>query len=340
MKTFCLLLLLNIICLIVGTYYSMFHSSGLLTDKVDLPAIISNTTLFKDSATQKKTDLSQGALNNPASNAVKTAQNEGQPNTEKPMQPESRIEISNHGNSISIKSTESIPLAKNKTLNQSVENKTQILNNATPKTHEPVKAIAENPKTVTELPAKLPDTKPAHVQEKPVDKKTQVAANTVEKAKIPAKKQPECVEIGPFEISEVAQAKQLLSPLPLSTKIVQNSKLIPFGAFWVFVLKPTDEGAKNKLVSQLQAKELDFFLTKLDKTNQDVYSLGVFKSSDLAEKFQNNLKTQGLDAKLDRKQRNVIYIRLINIPDGMKSKYAAIRNKYPNATINTRCKAW
>ena len=146
-----------------------------------------------------------------------------------------------------------------------------------------------------------------------------------------------CVEIGPIQAGELSHIKQLLGGLPSDAEMMQINKVGVTGPFLVYVPKPTNTTTQSQLVAILKNKQIDFFSTKIAKTEQEVFSLGVFNSPTLAEKFQQQMQTHGLDARLERKQQLDLFIRVLNAPASIASQCAAIRARYPKITINMRC---
>lgn len=103
-----------------------------------------------------------------------------------------------------------------------------------------------------------------------------------------------CLEWGEFSGADLAHASESLSALKLGPSLSQREVEHSIG-YWVYI-PPTKKHAElnAKLAKLRKIGVKDYFVVQEKGKWQDAISLGIFKTSDVAQRFLERLKSKGI----------------------------------------------
>lgn len=127
-----------------------------------------------------------------------------------------------------------------------------------------------------------------------------------------------CLEWGEFSGSDLTHAKDNLAALKLGDRLTQRQLEHTIG-YWVYLPPAKTHAETSKRIAQIKKIGVKQYFVVQEKGKwHNAISLGVFKSTDLAQKFLAHLKAQGIKSAAagERKTRLKFTVFVLKNPDG------------------------
>jgi hypothetical protein len=162
-----------------------------------------------------------------------------------------------------------------------------------------------------------------------------VAIPLVTKPAAPPKK-ANCAEWGEFSGEDLVHAQEALATLKLGDSLSQRSVEQDHG-YWVYIPPVKKRAQAEKKVAQLKALGIkDYFVMQEKGKWLNTISLGVFKSSEAAQKYLESLRAKGVrSAKLgERKSKLKFTVFMIkDIDAGTQDKLGVLQKSFPDSEL-------
>lgn len=155
-------------------------------------------------------------------------------------------------------------------------------------------------------------------------------------ATAPAPKKANCAEWGEFSGEDLVHAQEALATLKLGDSLSQRSVEQDHG-YWVYIPPVKKRAQAEKKVAQLKALGIkDYFVMQEKGKWLNAISLGVFKSSEAAQKYLESLRAKGVrSAKLgERKSKLKFTVFMIKDVDaGTQDKLGVLKKGFPDSEL-------
>lgn len=152
---------------------------------------------------------------------------------------------------------------------------------------------------------------------------------------------PACLEWGEFSGTDLARATAALTALQLGDKLSQRQVEYTIG-YWVYIPPLADKNALNQKIAQLKARGIKEYFIVLEAGQWlNAISLGVFKTQEAAQKFQDELHAKGVrDAQNGERASKLkaTIFRLNGVDDTIGAKLAAMQKDFAGSELkNVTC---
>jgi len=145
-----------------------------------------------------------------------------------------------------------------------------------------------------------------------------------------------CLELGAFNLGEVARVQQLLEPLALGAKLSQR-RAEEIASYWVFMPPQGNRQAANRKSAELKKLGVeDFFVLQEDPKLRFAISLGIFKTEEAAQARLAELRTKGVrTARVAPRETPVqkVYFTVREVPEALASRLNELRQRLPGSEL-------
>ena len=150
-----------------------------------------------------------------------------------------------------------------------------------------------------------------------------------------------CFEWGDFSGADLTRAAAALSALQLGDKLSQRQVEHTIG-YWVYIPPLVDKTALNQKVVQLKARGIkEYFIVQEAGQWLNAISLGVFKTQEAAQKFQDELRAKGVrSAQLGERasKLKMTIFKLNGVDDSIGAKLVAMQKDFAGSELkNVPC---
>jgi len=126
-----------------------------------------------------------------------------------------------------------------------------------------------------------------------------------------------CLEWGEFSGADLGSARERLAGLKLGSQLTQREVEHSIG-YWVYIPPPKTHAELDAKIAQLKKLGIkEFFVVQEKGKWHDAISLNIFKTEDVAKKFLDHLKSQGVKSAVmgERQTRLKFTVFSITNPD-------------------------
>ena len=145
-----------------------------------------------------------------------------------------------------------------------------------------------------------------------------------------------CLELGAFNLGEVARVQQLLEPLALGAKLSQR-RAEEIASYWVFMPPQGSRQAANRKSAELKKLGVeDFFVLQEDPKSRFAISLGIFKTEEAAQARLAELRKKGVrTARVAPRETPVqkVYFTVREVPEALASRLNELRQRLPGSEL-------
>ena len=145
-----------------------------------------------------------------------------------------------------------------------------------------------------------------------------------------------CLELGAFNLGEVARVQQLLEPLALGAKLSQR-RAEEIASYWVFMPPQGSRQAANRKSAELKKLGVeDFFVLQEDPKSRFAISLGIFKTEEAAQARLAELRKKGVrTARVGPRETQVqkVYFTVREVPEALASRLNELRQRLPGSEL-------
>jgi len=145
-----------------------------------------------------------------------------------------------------------------------------------------------------------------------------------------------CLELGAFNLGEVARVQQLLEPLALGAKLSQR-RAEEIASYWVFMPPQGSRQAANRKSAELKKLGVeDFFVLQEDPKSRFAISLGIFKTEEAAQARLAELRKKGVrTARVASRETPVqkVYFTVREVPEALASRLNELRQRLPGSEL-------
>ncbi len=145
-----------------------------------------------------------------------------------------------------------------------------------------------------------------------------------------------CLELGAFNLGEVARVQQLLEPLALGAKLSQR-RAEEIASYWVFMPPQGSRQAANRKSAELKKLGVeDFFVLQEDPKLRFAISLGIFKTEEAAQARLAELRKKGVrTARVAPRETPVqkVYFTVREVPEALASRLNELRQRLPGSEL-------
>jgi len=145
-----------------------------------------------------------------------------------------------------------------------------------------------------------------------------------------------CLELGAFNLGEVARVQQLLEPLALGAKLSQR-RAEEIASYWVFMPPQGSRQAANRKSAELKKLGVeDFFVLQEDPKSRFAISLGIFKTEEAAHARLAELRKKGVrTARVAPRETPVqkVYFTVREVPEALASRLNELRQRLPGSEL-------
>ncbi len=145
-----------------------------------------------------------------------------------------------------------------------------------------------------------------------------------------------CLELGAFNVADLARVQQALEPLALGTKLSERRRE-EIASYWVFMPPQGTRQAANRKSAELRKLGVgDFFIVQEDPKLRFAISLGIFKTEDAAKARLAELRVKGVrTAQVAPRETPVqkIYFVIRDVPDTLTPKLNELRQSFPGSEL-------
>ncbi len=146
-----------------------------------------------------------------------------------------------------------------------------------------------------------------------------------------------CLEWGEFSPADVSKVTKSLAEMNLGNKVATR-EVDQVTRYWVYIPPLPNKAAINRKISQLKARGIEkYFVVQKPGDLHNAISLGVFKSSDAAQKFLEDLqatrdiRTAKVGEHADKQQAAIFLLN--NVDESIVTRVTAMQQEFPDAEL-------
>jgi hypothetical protein len=157
----------------------------------------------------------------------------------------------------------------------------------------------------------------------------------VSAASLPAA--PVCMEWGEFSGDTLKRAMAALVASNLDNRLTQRP-IEHTSGYWVYMPPRASRAEVDRKIAELKALGITEYFVMQEGKWQNAISLGIFKTSDAAQKFLESLMEQGVKTALIGERTSTLTVTafILNSPDAeMAGKMAELQKRFAGSTLKS-----